>query len=244
MKKMIALLGVISMALCVAGTAYALDLGTNITIYDGRYNSSYPGTNVGNEDSEVEPGNVWGQSWDLEGVFIKDDTLSLVGGYDFKNGCYSYNAGRTFRSGDIFIDDLSNGSGYDYVLDLNFSNSNYDVIQLVGSYGLSNVYYYANRASNPWRLSYGGTLLLDNEELFYGSGYSNAATGFTGGSHYLLQVNLSFLSEGDYLVHYTMECGNDNLMGSFSVQTEVPEPISLALVAMGGLGILRMRRSR
>ena len=41
---------------------------------------------------------VTNQSWDLEGFFLENTSLYMVGGYDFKNG------NRAFTSGDIFID--------------------------------------------------------------------------------------------------------------------------------------------
>ena len=72
-------------AVCLMGNvAFALDLGTNITIYDGVSNSQdWHGTN---EDQEVEPNCLHGQSWDLEGFFLNGSILTMVGGFDFEYG--------------------------------------------------------------------------------------------------------------------------------------------------------------
>jgi len=84
-----------------AGTAHA----TNITINDGRAgNGTWYGDNSNNtfarEDHEVEPGMQTGQKWDLEGFYLDGNILSMVGGYNFKNG--ESGNGITFTSGDIF----------------------------------------------------------------------------------------------------------------------------------------------
>jgi hypothetical protein len=42
------------------------------------------------------------QVWDLEGVFLNNSVLSLIGGYDFVNGQSAIN--EIFGSGDIFLD--------------------------------------------------------------------------------------------------------------------------------------------
>ena len=131
------------MVFLVAGSALALNLGTNITIWDqrssiyGSYSDRYQSWwNNKAEDQETEPGMINNQSWDLEGFFLEGTTLTMIGGWDFVNGNkpdYQY------ESGDIFIDvngDAQYGItssqtlftyGYEYVLDLDFSNFRYDV---------------------------------------------------------------------------------------------------------------------
>ena len=64
--------------------AYSYNFGTNITIWDKEGSGSgWYGTQ---EDQEVTPNCVTGQVWDLEGFFLKDHKLTVVGGFDFKNG--------------------------------------------------------------------------------------------------------------------------------------------------------------
>ncbi len=103
--------GIMASLSLVAGGAFA---GTvNITIADESY--SHPSGWYGGpyqEDQEVEPRNLTGQEWDLEGVFFDEinSDLSMVGGYDFVNGV----SGRRASPGDLFIDvtgDAHYGSG-------------------------------------------------------------------------------------------------------------------------------------
>ncbi|MCD6151413.1 MAG: hypothetical protein J7J70_07165, partial [Deltaproteobacteria bacterium] len=73
MKKMV-VVAVLALGLVLMSIpAFALSLGSNITIWDG----SGVGEEVlyGGEDGEVEPGCVDNQSWDLEGFFLKGTTL-------------------------------------------------------------------------------------------------------------------------------------------------------------------------
>lgn len=79
MKKLLVfVMGILLLLGLGATSVYALNLGTNITIWDKM--------GTVNEDQEVEPNCVWDQQWDLEGFFLKGTTLTMVGGYDFKNG--------------------------------------------------------------------------------------------------------------------------------------------------------------
>ena len=146
----------------VAGTAGAANITEdNITIWDkmghedggGPYTyetwGPNPGSGVGNEDQEVEPGCTTGQEWDLEGMFLGGDTLTLVGGWDFDDGQddpywpdYQNNpTGRQahYDSGDIFIavgdEPVYGGDGdvndpenmgsylYNYVIDIEWENT-------------------------------------------------------------------------------------------------------------------------
>ena len=72
-----------------SGNAFGESFGSNITIWDQR--------GVFYEDNEVEPGMIDNQSWDLEGFFWDGKRLTMVGGFDFKDG-------NTYASGDIFLD--------------------------------------------------------------------------------------------------------------------------------------------
>ena len=105
------------------GTAAAIELGGSLTIPDT--STSIPGGDWfhGAEDHEVEPGNVTGQQWDLEGMFIDEVygpdpsvpfttmlrkvNLTIVGGFDFLDGEGSHEhsgAGQIpWRAGDLFI---------------------------------------------------------------------------------------------------------------------------------------------
>jgi hypothetical protein len=231
----------------------ATPLGTNITIPDGNVisyvNTLTPYTPVWNyynngwygnhEDNEIEYPAQIGQEWDLEGMYMQDTTLSLVGGYNFRAGVFARN--HTYASGDLFIDidgnarygtSANSGSGtggtvvdnfgYDYVVHFNAGLTAYSVFDIhSGSITVARATDVAG--SNPWRYVSGGVALQgwqDVTALSFGAlGAGDvSALGLLGtttnNSHYSLSLDLSFLP-GSRLTtfHYTMECGNDDLIG-------------------------------
>ncbi len=208
------------------------------------------------EDQEVEPGDQPGQQWDLEGFFLDGTKLTMVGGYDFDSGCDGV------MSGDIFLDVdgdaqygadiqgsgsgnavVANTFGYDYALALDFTANTFAVWGLSGSSTLA-VYYGVNSSSNPWRYNDGGTLLVSSLQLTYVDGLTDSeVAGLQGGDHHAVTVDLSFLGAGqDFTAHFTMECGNDNLMGRGT--TPVPEPGTMALLGTGLLGLAGVVRRK
>jgi len=234
-----------------AGAANAV----NITIYDGQGSGS--GWNGAQEDQEVTANCIANQSWDLEGFYLNGSTLSMVGGYDFMNGQSG------FKSGDIFIDTngdaqygianagsgsgygvVSNTFGYEYALVLDFKTNTYDVISLNNASAVT-VYYGQNVGSNPWKYSAGGALVGDDYSFTYKpdltDDQASAAFGtLTGGLHNVVSLDLSFLGTETFTTHFTMGCGNDNLMGS----TAVPEPGTLLLLGAGLVGLAGFRRRK
>lgn len=235
------------------------EVGQDITIFDGdnKYATGWYGLN---EDQEVEPGMARHQKWDAEGMFFDGSNLTMVGGFDFLNGVEAYNgdAGeKDFRSGDIFIDldgdriagnavgtsngqiDVANTFGYDYVLDVDWTNNSYDVFAIDSGATVTTAYYKVNYGSSPWLYQSGGTL-LGSGSFSYFSGLTDGDTGFLGGNHYAVSgFDLSFLSGFEYDISWTMGCGNDHLVGQVS---SVPEPGSIALLGFGLFGLLLARR--
>ena len=256
------------------GYGFALTLGENITINDLMPN---PGIGVGGEDNECEAGMVQNQAWDLEGFFLDGFTLAMVGGYDFVNGLDGY------TSGDIFIDvdgevdfggddsnanrgvnDIYNTFGYDYVLDINFTESQYSVFAIDSNTILQSVHYNdLNAGSNPWQFDNSKNNLIAlagfaNVAFDYKPGLSDTdVQGLSGEydvhsvtpavtTHNAALFDVSFLGYGTaFTVHNTMGCGNDNLMGHGT--TPVPEPgtVVLMLLGVGALfGGQRLRRRK
>jgi len=76
MKKFIGSFSVVAGILLIAGHAFALDLGSNITIADQNYKSSGNSWYTNHEDGEVEPGMATNQRWDLEGFFLNSTLLN------------------------------------------------------------------------------------------------------------------------------------------------------------------------
>ncbi|PIE31960.1 hypothetical protein CSA56_16815 [candidate division KSB3 bacterium] len=250
----------------VAINVYAF--GVNVTIPDENYNTSNSWYTEGHEDQEVEPGMVASQNWDLEAFFFDDATnaLTMVGGYDFKNG--EQGNGQLFKSGDIFIDvngdaqygDINgtngyitdkNTYGYEYVIDLDFENSKYEVVKLTADSLTTTAYYYQNEGSSPWKYAGGGTVLSSDNAITYQTGLTNDETGLLGGSHNAVTINLQAIladlgNSGAYslISHFTMQCGNDNLMGKFDPTPPVPEPSTVLLIGLGLFGIAGISRKR
>lgn len=245
------------------GTAFATPFGTEITIYDGKHS----GTDWwgAHEDQETEPGMIGSQDWDLEGFFLNGSSLSLVGGYNFKDGLSGFN------SGDIFIDidgkygmseapadfvaargnfDVATSFGYEFALDLSdtVGDFSYNLVDLRSDSAMTTTAYYEQNedsfpSSDPWRYKSGGTILESGTYLFE-SGLTDAQVGFIGGSHYAISgLDLSFLAGIDveeFVVHFTMGCGNDNLMGTASAP--VPEPCTMLLFGTGLVSFASIRK--
>ncbi|MBL0732009.1 MAG: PEP-CTERM sorting domain-containing protein [Desulfosarcina sp.] len=143
--------------------------------------------------------------------------------------------------------------GYEYALRLDFSNKKYTVYTL-GSSSTTTVYYEQNKESNPWRYHSGGSITDDPDPygFKYSAGLSNSAVGgLLGdesnlGTHYAVALNLAeFLTPAEidnFIVHFTMGCGNDNLMGMN--KNPVPEPASILLVGAGLIGLIGYNRKR
>lgn len=241
--------------LLAASAASAIPLGTNITIADNhKTGAAWEGNS---EDQETEPGTIHTQAWDLEGMFLDGTKLTLVGGFDFKNGV-NY-GGRNYGAGDLFVDvdgdakfgSASNGGsglggtvknrfGYDYVFDLNFTTMTFDILSL----GSNTVTARGSdiAASNPWRYVSGGDQVAGYQGLKfdYFKDLTNADVGgLLGGSHYAVTLDVSFLSGQDATFHNTMACGNDNLMG----RAHVPDTAStVSLLGLSLLGLAAVRR--
>lgn len=257
MNKLAALFGTAVVALSSQVMASPLD-ATNITVFDGQGSGSgWYGTQ---EDNEVEPHNGYGQKWDLEGFFQKGNNVSIVSGYNLKNG--EKQGRHHWTSGDIFIDinnDVTRGSrtwsngnktvkntyGFDYVLDVNWSNLTYDIVKLDANSYTKTSYFKNNQAANPWLYAGGGDVIGNG--AFSLSSLTDAESGFLGGKHYYANgFDLSFLGENaNFNLHFTMQCGNDDLRGKGKTPTTpVPVPSVAALMGIGLLALGRARRRK
>lgn len=252
----------------VAATVFANPYGTNITISDKNFSGTGWYSDREDQETETNPNTVTSQAWDLEGMFLDGQTLTLVGGYDYKNGVLANN--KVYRSGDIFVDidgdakygkaanglsgtkgTVANSFGWDYVLDLNFTTMTYNLIALTAQSLVNRGTDVAS--SNPWTYQSGGTAVMGYQSMAmtYTPNLTNAFTGFAGDTtnttswsthtndkHYALSVDLGFFAGQDVMLHYTMECGNDNLMG----QAHVPDSGSTSVLI--GIGLLALAGAR
>jgi hypothetical protein len=230
-------------------------------MFDTREASGFIGIGQGREDNETEPGPVATQVWDLEGIFLDDSRyLSLVGGYNFKDGV-THN-GKNYASGDILIDidnnavwGNSSASGktsnsdlhWDFAVRLNFADSTYVVWELTDSTTFLLPTDIAT--SNPWKVNSGQGNVAASGSLLFQAGLTDAQAGgfsdwgMSGSSnHYAITgIDLNFISGETFLAHFVMECGNDPIAGTAAV----PEPATIALLGIGVAGLfLSPRRQR
>ena len=246
--------------MAVNSTVFALplELGKNITTLDLSYSSenSWYGEQ---EDQEVEPGMEGKQKWDLEGFFLNGNILTLVGGYNFEKGYEGIESGDLFFDTDILNKKNNNNKNknknksnktnvYDYVFDLDEIDGNYtyNIYKLDKNSELIPSSVRANSESDPWRYDskkstnpkkIGDTLTFD-----YRSNLTDAdVDGMKGGTHYAMSFDLSSFAglfdskPFDFNLHYTMGCGNDNILGSGTIPIPNPEPFcywALVLLAL------------
>lgn len=203
--------------------------GLDITVNDGvGVGSGWYAAN--RENQEVEPNTITGQVWDMESFEIDHNAQSLImtGGYNFTNP-----AGLDgFRPGDLFID--INGGSYDYVAVIGNAPSSYNVYTLGSTFG---VFYGQNSLSNPWRYDTGGSLVAVNKSITYSSFVDGE------GTHYQANIDIAWLlnsvpNGSTIKFHNTMECGNDNLIGQYTLYRDVPEASDSQYLF--GIGILCM----
>lgn len=164
-------------------------------------------------------------------------------------------------------DNHKDNFGYEYVLDLDFDLGEYIVRELDTNSYTTSVYYPHNErgsdpTSNPWRYlkeenqGIEAANIVETGSFSFLSGLTNAEAGFLGdntnNNHYAITgFNLNFLdslatSLGrniDYTVHFTMECGNDNILGQGHA-APVPEPTTMLLLVTGLVGLAGVSRKR
>lgn len=196
----------------------------------------------------VDPG--WGgQDFDGEYLFYRLSSnilsLGIQAGYDLVDGNVRY-SGKDYYAGDLALS--FNGSGYNYAVDFGLVTRDYDNHRVEAdnngdgkdAAGLYSVSTWNNNIafgqSAPFAMDAGSFI---TSLLSYSAGYNNILDSY----FRTVSFDISSLGLGntfDFMMHWTMSCGNDVLEGGDSVS--VPEPGTVMLLALGLLGLLWSRK--
>lgn len=251
-----------------SGTVYA----DNITIFDGTSDGTgWYGTQEDNEvEPGMVYNQSWDlEGFFLEGTELSMvGGFNFIGGnggihsgdiFIDTDGQYGRNYGP--ESTDDGVNTIVDSTfGYEYVFDIDFAGETYHLRDLTADNENEftvdvSVAQNGNNTpigSNPWRYSHNSNSeenIMATGTYSFASGLTNGDTGFLGGSHYSLtgfdlSPIIADMGGGPltFTSHFTMGCGNDNLMGQGT--TPVPEPGMLLLVGTAFAGLVNIRRKR
>lgn len=207
------------------------------------YSISEDNASSAQEWTKVDP--LWSyKNWfDVEAMYLTNDATNLylaivtgfpIGGYD-RSPTIFYDTYQ-FMPGDIFIS-TDDDASYEYGIDFHYSG--YDpgthTALLKEVVSTQDVFYSAASAANPWRILNGSN--PRSVPFVYSENIND---------HYVLEASVPLayigLQPGDPLsVHWTMECGNDELdLDARIIHT--PAPAGALLLASGLVSMIAARR--
>ena len=242
----------------------------DITIFDGQSSGS-TGWYSARENNETEPGTITSQVWDLETIQLDGNKLAITGGYDFRTGALS--GGKWYRRGDILIDlngdarttwsgtaaDKTLNSYFNYDFAIHFSTTANDLSYTIVDLNADSRFAQVTdvHKSNPWRLddAFLDGAYIDGKSGMFDAAFTELASDAEG-KHYSLAVDLAnyqalldaISDSSKMLVKYTIECGNDTILGEAALFQPAGETVpdsgaTLALFAfaVGGVVFFQMR---